>query len=379
VSGLAGLGACLDLFHSTAGIVTACQADPTLVGCERDASAPAPRDAGDAGDGAGGGSVCAPTSLQARQEADRACAWLGACETPAGRNAFGPCTLQARMAYDCASNPNHRVAGSALAFWRCLLGAASCDDVDRCVFPGGEPPCPLGSAFASCGSPDGGNIDVLVVCDGTGGAAHGESCAMGGQTCTLGGDAGAACTGSAGFDCDNPACDGTTMLRWCPFGATASIDQGIDCADNGAGACAVFPSQENPLWAACVAAGAGDAATACAPEPTATCDEAGVATSCASGVTETIDCATLLGAPGNSSACAPGMFTRSFDWTSPCGFIPPTCASDTCDDAGAALLGCARGATLPVDCAEAGLGPCAMVPVAGDDSGAALGAACAAP
>jgi hypothetical protein len=378
-SSLAGLGACFDLFHSTGGVITACQAEPTLAGCERDASVPPMLDAGDAGDSGGPSSVCAPTSLLARQQADRACAWLGACETPVGRNAFGPCTLQARMAYDCASNPNHRVAGAAFTFWSCMLGAASCDEVDRCVFPDGPQECAVGSAFQSCGSADtGGNTDVLLVCDGKSGVVHGENCAMSGQTCTPGGSAGAACTGSAGFDCDNPGCYAKT-LQWCVSGATPSVDLGIDCADNGAQLCGGFPSTDAAAWVACVPNVSGDAAAVCTPSPAATCDDAGVATSCASGVTETIDCATLLGAPGGPGACTSGAFSQSFDWTSPCGLTTPTCTSDACDDAGVTLLGCTRGATLPVDCAEAGLGPCAMVPIVGDDAGAVLGAACATP
>ena len=45
---------------------------------------------------------------EAQQHALHACTWLGACETPMGNNAFGPCYFRALLAYDCAANPNHR-------------------------------------------------------------------------------------------------------------------------------------------------------------------------------------------------------------------------------------------------------------------------------
>jgi len=347
------LGACLDLFHSTGDVLTACQLDPSRAGCTPEAGGPQALDSV---------AVCAATSLEARQQADRACAWLGACEAPMGRNAFGPCTLQARMAYDCASNPNHRVAGGALTFWRCMLAALTCTDVAHCVFPAGPEMCPGSGAVLGCGT--GGNGDVVVACDG--GSARGENCAMAGQTCALGGNGGVGCTGAAGFACDASECSGK-LLHWCPGASPVSVDVGIDCADNGAQECSVFPSPTRP-WAACVA-GPADASASCAPSATAGCS-GGVAAMCTSGVAESLDCATLL---GTANACVPGPLSPPFDWTAPCALSPPACTADACDDAGTTLLGCTRGAVVAVSCAEAGLGPCEGVSVPGDaDAGGAL-------
>jgi len=358
------LGACLDLFHSTSDVLTACQLDPSLAGCSREAGGLQAPDSVD---------VCAATSLEARQQADRACAWLGACEAPMGRNAFGPCTLQARMAYDCASNPNHRVAGSALAFWRCMLGATTCEGVAQCVFPGGPETCPASGEFLACGR--GSNADVLVACEGGAGAARGENCAMAGQTCALGGNVGAACTGAAGFACDASACASSRFLHWCPGASPTAVDVGIDCADNGAQQCSVFPSPSSPQWAACVAAPTGDASARCDASAAAVCNS-GVAAMCTSGIAESLDCATLL---GTATACTAGPLSPPFDWTTPCALSSPACAVDACDDAGTTLVGCARGAQVPVNCAEAGLGPCEEIAAAGTPEAGGVLPACTPP
>jgi hypothetical protein len=101
-----------------------------------------------------------------------------------------------------------------------------------------------------------------------------------------------------------------------------------------------------------------------------------VATSCLSGVVETLDCATLLGSP---NACAAGALSPRFDWTSACAVSPAACAADACDDAGVVLTSCARGAALVVDCAEAGLGPCQLATEADGDGGSETRAACTPP
>src|ERR1700689_4317635 len=112
------LVACFDLLHSTADIRTACEIDAAHPGCAAESTE---------------ADFCAWTSSEARQHAVHACAWLGACETPMGRNALGPCMFQALLAYDCASNPNHRVALEAHQLWDCLQRAGSCVDVDACI------------------------------------------------------------------------------------------------------------------------------------------------------------------------------------------------------------------------------------------------------
>jgi hypothetical protein len=97
-----------------------------------------------------------------------------------------------------------------------------------------------------------------------------------------------------------------------------------------------------------------------------------VASSCLSGVAETVDCAKLLG--GTATACNAGEVAPPLDWTSPCHLDAP-CGPDTC--VGGSLRSCARGAIFTVNCAGAGLGPCE--PWGAGASGADAGArsACA--
>jgi hypothetical protein len=208
--------ACFDLFHSTSDILTACEIDAQAASC-------------------GPADFCAWSPAEARQHAQHACAWLGACETPVGRNALGPCMFQALLAYDCAANPNHRVKDPAHKLWDCLWRAQSCSDVAACA--------PLAGPTA---------------CE------------------------------DAGCSCQQSGCFGTE-LRWCDGG-----DFGIDCASNGAGRCNGYPTPNSAKWVACEAD--SDAGT-CAPDLTAQCSN-GRAQSCPSGVVETIDCQGLLGTSG---------------------------------------------------------------------------------
>jgi hypothetical protein len=329
----AALVACFDLFHSTTDVLSACEIDARAPGCATAAST----------------DFCLWPPNEARAHAQYACAWVGSCETPFGRNAFGPCMFQALLAYDCAANPNHRVRGAAHDLWDCLWQVKSCGDVDRCVFPAGAQACPGGSAATACGTDAGAgasNADVRLACGGDGGAAHGESCVLGGQSCTSNG-AGAACTGAGGTSCNIFACAvGRTQLLSCDGGA----DNGIDCAQNGGGRCVGLDGGAAP-WVACLAE--SDAAP-CAPDTSATCSK-GIASSCPSGVPETIDCEALL---GSTIACNPGPLTPAFDWTSPCGVDAAPCI-ESCADGG--LVGCARGAAFSTSCNQQGLGACRPV------------------
>jgi hypothetical protein len=88
-------------------------------------------------------------------------------------------------------------------------------------------------------------------------------------------------------------------------------------------------------------------------------------------VAERLDCQALLGAP---DACVAGALSPPFDWTSPCQVTPATCAAESCS--GTVLTACARGASLSVDCASQGLGPCRLVST---DTGTQQHAACTAP
>jgi len=114
----AALVACVDLFHSTSDVLTACQRDAQAPGCTLEAGVDAGTD------------FCAWSDEVARQNAAHACAWLGACESPLGRNAFGSCMFEALLAYDCAANPDHRAKGKAHALWDRLWQANSCEAVN---------------------------------------------------------------------------------------------------------------------------------------------------------------------------------------------------------------------------------------------------------
>jgi hypothetical protein len=375
----AGLVACFDLFHSTGDVLTACQVDAQTPGCRADAGAvDAEIDAAT--------DFCTWPESEARANAQSACAWLGACETPLGRNAFGACMFAALLAYDCHANPDHPVKGKAHAIWDCLWQARTCGAVDTCVFPQGRPRCG-GGPFVACATQDGGppNADVRVECPADGGTPTGENCALWGQTC--GGDLSeGVCAGSAGAPAIGCALEGgscmDTALHWCASG----YDVGIDCADNGARGCKGFSTAtdaEPAAWVACQPQGEG---ATCQPDASARCDN-GVAVSCPAGTVETLDCAALL--LQNAQGCTPGMLTPPFDWTSPCQVVGEDAGeggtvgdggdmgdASPCTDScmgGTMLNGCYRGASFSLDCMQVGLGPCQIVQT---DVGRAFNAAC---
>jgi hypothetical protein len=368
----AGLVACFDLFHSTADVHTACDLDARASGCPSAPGSDASADAAAPPD-AGATDFCAWPSAEARQHAQHACAWLGACETPMGRNAFGPCMFEALLAYDCAANPNHGVTTKAHALWDCLWQVKSCRGVDDCVFPQGTRGCGSSGNYTACGTEADGaavNTDVRVECVDGGVPpypnAHGENCAFWGQTCASDGVI-ERCAGAGGLGCGSGrGCSGTPRneLLWCVDGG----DVGIDCANRGTkpGCNAYFPNGSDAGWVACMAE--SDAGS-CPPDASAACSN-GIALSCPSGVLEKIDCASLL---QSVAGCTPGALAPPFDWTSPCGVVPEHC-TESCTDAG--LTGCARGAAFALDCAAEGLGPCGEVST---DKGSAVHAACAPP
>jgi hypothetical protein len=364
-----GIVACVDLFHSTSDVLTACELDAHTPGCGMEASVEAGTEAG--------ASFCSWSASTARTNAEHACAWLGACETPLGRNAYGSCMFEALLAYDCAANPNHPVKGETLALWSCLWQAQSCAAIASCVFPQGPQSCAAGS-FVTCASQNGQppNVDVRAECV-DGGPARGENCALWGQTCggNLSVGVCAASSGEAGIDCNSSRCD-QGVLHWC---APDGGDIGIECTSNGAQQCSGFPSATAAQWLACIPQTDG---AACVPDASASC-AGGVATSCPAGLVEKVDCAALLGDPG---ACVPGNLSPPFDWTSPCTLTPDvTDAGDasaedaaTCTEScnGDQLVACYRGAPFTLDCAQVGLGACKMVAT---DEGTTVHPACSAP
>jgi hypothetical protein len=351
----ASLVACFDLFHSTSGIVSQCQLDAQA--CDDGA---AQVDA--ATDGGTDFSLFTPDEAVAH--AQHACAWLGACQTPLGSNAFGACMFDALLAYDVGANPNHPVRGETHALWDCLWQVQSCGDVARCVFPSGLAVCQTTTDLTTCGKANG---DVVIECR-DGGLAVGDNCAQTGQTCATT-DAGPVCGGgSVGANGCKEECDGA-HLHWC---GASGVDVGLDCASNGAGQCAGFPGGGAVDWIACVAS---SDAGACDASATAQCSN-GYAISCPSGVVEAVYCPTLLQLLDPSvTSCVTGNLSPPFDWTSPCVVPEGGCTADSCDGDGG-VVGCARGAAYAVDCASQGLGPCTMVAT---NVGAAMNAACTAP
>jgi hypothetical protein len=355
----AALVACVDLFHGTADVLTACEIDSSIAGCtDAGATVESSVDAGT--------DFCTWPEGQAQQSAEHACAWLGACETPMGRNAFGSCMFEALLAYDCTANPNHPVREKAHQLWDCLWQAGSCADVDTCIFPSKPQQCGTnGTACGTAASGSANNYDVRVECV-DGGSTHGENCALWGQTCASTGNGGycAGNAGAAGLACNGQECTGS-VIHWCADGG----DFGIDCASNGAGSCSGFPTPSNANWVACRPLADGGA---CTPDASAGCS-GGIATSCPAGVLETIDCSQLL---LDVHGCTPGLLSLPFDWTSPCVVDAPDASPCVEGCSGTQLTGCTRGTSYSIDCSQVGLGACRMVTT---DDGVAMHAACGRP
>ncbi len=343
------LVACIDLFHGTDDILTACQIDAAVPGCG-DAGAAVPEAGPEA---APPTDFCKWDDTTALANARHACAWLAACETPMGGNALGPCMFEALLAYDCAANPDHRAQGEAHRLWDCLWQATTCSAVDACVFPSGPQAC--GSNGTACATATD-NLDVRVECV-DGGKTHGENCALWGQTCASSPATGGVCAGSggaAGVACNAQECAGTS-LHWCVDGG----DIGLDCASNGAQSCGGYPDASSATWIACVPGGDG---AACAPSLAVTCD-AGLATTCLTGAVESLNCKSLLGSVDSCESA--DALAPPFDWRAACA-IDLADASPCVEACGGGeppttLTGCTRGATYTLDCTQVGLGPCRVV------------------
>jgi hypothetical protein len=336
---VAGFVAC-DLFHST-DFPTLCDLDSSAPGCFDagakviEASPPPP----------GPTNFCGWDQPTARSHAERACAWLSACESPLGDNDFGPCMVHALLAYDCTANPNRPVRGALHDYWDALWQATSCRDVDRVVFPGAGaadkvPPCASGGGFAACGTAyDGGdNSNVRVECDQADAQARGENCLVQGRTCAAG-----ACVGTSLGSCTMSGCT-MASLHDCN---EAGIDKGTDCTLFGDGACVA-----NDAGPACASTGT----IPCPPAVTVTCSEAGAAQGCPAGTSETIDCTTLTG-PGT---CSAGQASPAWDVSSACMVDGGVCGLDTCAGTDT-LTSCARGQTFATSCVAWSLGECGIV------------------
>lgn len=303
----AGLVACFDLFHSTSGILDACQLDAEA--CVE-----------------AGTNFCSWDGGTAYTNAGIACAWLEACETPIQHHDFGDCMLRALLAYDCNAS-SAQPTGTTKQLWDALWQAKSCADVRRLVFyPENPVPCGPGHTGYGClqMGTDGGYA-TLVYCVDAGLPAAAENCALWNQTC----------------DPNTNDCVGC-----------------LGCYADGGG---------------------------CTPDSPATCTN-GSASSCPSGMPETINCSELLQTPA-PTGCNPGPLSNPTDPTSACyldaGAIVNDAGLDA--DAGAAMsgctescngtmvTGCAHGAAYTFDCQAIDAG-CQAVP---SPDGVMHGAACA--
>ncbi len=338
-SGGAAFVAC-DLFHSTE-FATLCDVNP---------------DAGACRDGDAGTNFCTWDSGVALEKAQHACAWLSACESPLGNNDFGPCMIQALLAYDCSTNPNRPVLGELHTYWDALSNAQSCKDVDDVVFPGEAPTCANGGGFVGCGVLNGSsdNRTVRVECYVVDAQASGENCLAQGRTC----DAGSCVPGPAPSCIQG--CEGST-LHVCD---DAGVDNGTDCKFFGGGRCL----DDGGVFAC---SSSGDAS--CPATQTVAC-AGDLAQGCPAGTKEQVDCHALTG----TGTCNAGTVSPAQGVAGACfvhgeaGICPP----DSCTDGGASLVSCARGQTFSVSCADVGLGPCHVVPTV---DGTGPRAACSGP
>jgi hypothetical protein len=338
--------ACVDLFHGT-DFETLCTASPDDPACSNDASAAADVDTerGTVDAAHPHPDFCAWSAAEARSQALRACAWLGACEGPLGESAFGPCAVRAQLAFDCGANPSLRPRGAVDAFWACLATVTSCADVDRCVFPAGVQDCvavPTSSSLA-CGTTT--NSGVRLECAGPAGRARGiEPCVMLGKTCSPEDTSTATCTGALAFDCTTDVCSGTSAVDCTPAGVR-SLDRGLDCAGYGGGTCV---RGDGGLLCA-----AGASAPTCTTETLPHCD-GNVATSCVAGREIRVDCARV------GLACSVADKPATFDPAAACGIrTAGACtAADACN--GDTVKSCGRGALHELNCASVGLGKCAL-------------------
>ncbi len=348
VAGASAL-ACFDVFHSTS-FETACAIDAAA--CEDGGAVVA--DSGSPGSADASTDFCAWDAGTAQQVAVRACAWLGACAGAIADDAYGPCLLRATLAYDCSANPARPVMGAAHAYWDCLSKVASCGDVEACLEPSGTRGKCSTTATGYAGCEGSTNPATFIACDA--GAATGtapaaiESCAAFGQACFSSG-LGASCSGSP-TACTTPgtSCGDDGGLHDCdPDGGV--LDFGVSCASFGAGQCVTLPSGS----AACLAAGQ----PSCAASSAVSCDTNGVATGCPSGVPELVTCPAVPGL-----ACNPTAPGRPWDVSRACYTGP--CGTDSCSADRETLTSCVRGATVSLDCAKQGLGPCALATYPGD-------------
>lgn len=344
--GTTSAAACVDLFHST-DYVTLCTIDAAA--CAPDGAPPVDAaEPTDAGLEAAPPPIdfCAWTSEQAKANAERACAWMGACLGALEHSSFGACMIRALAAYDCRFNPSLRPRGQAHAQWACLVGVSSCEQVRACLFGATPPVCQAVEAgtFTACSVDEG----AVVECGRPEPASPPvgvEPCLLEGRSCTRVDTSTAVCTGKHGIDCSgSPRCDGAHAVE-----CKDTTDVGIDCSSFGSGRCA-----------------ADDAGVGCAPIEDAgtctnaspvTCDDAGVARRCLDGKEIAIAC-DVIGqgcvAPPSGSAVDPIAACTNTNTATSCS-DPDECSGDV-------LRSCAQGKLFELKCSSVGLRECVPPP-----------------
>jgi hypothetical protein len=276
---------------------------------------------------------CGLSPSEATLQAERACAWLGACESPIGSQQFAACVTLALRVFNCSIEPGQLAKGKALDIWSCLTTVTGCADVRRCLIGERTEVCLEASAYLNCSKSSPG---VRVGCRDN--LIAFENCAAWGQTCVAhSGRDDAQCGGSTSEASCNDGCIGASSLRGCVSRGASARDEGFDCSLRGDGRC------EN---GACVGPGA-----ACSEAATVTCtyDNASL---CFAGRWQTIACGAL------GMKCLEGALPRAWDPSSAC-VGRSTCTGDRCS--GATLISCSSAVERSVNCAAVGLGNCEVV------------------
>lgn len=336
-----------DIFHST-DLPTKCSDG----GCADSA----PMDAGV--------SPFTTDSVKAFQYAQQVCAWLAACESPMGHNMTGTCLVDAVLAYDRTINPNRAPKGAARTFWQCAFDASTtgratgpdagnrCDAMYACVYPTSKTGEACGGMFVGCAGMD---PSTRIDCRGSAPniVAAAEPCKAQGKACSAqGGNSNALCTGPQGQTCMTTGCTGSAMS----FCDDAGVDLGQDCSLVGGGTCTdVFDA------GACKPEGPGS----CVPTQNVTCDDAGVAHGCMTGVPETVDCKGLLG------DCVEGLVPTYQPPSRACTRAIAACTMDKCSNG--SINACMRGRLVMIDCGAVGLGPCTTIQTSTDGPQPACG------
>lgn len=350
---LSGGAACVDLFHATD--FELCKTDPETGACAIDAGADATSATSDATIDSGDSPIelCQQEPRQARAIAERTCARLRACEGSFDGQALGSCIFHAQGVLDCAIVPGTELYGAMADYWRCLVNAKTCDDIDTCIFHGPPPTCITedGSpnAFTQCmrgfGDDESSPPSIRVECAEDSKRPRAvESCAATAQTCTVGNDGVARCTGKLGASgCPSPSkCDGSYLVS-CVDGDP--VDHGQDCSQSGARECV-----EDDGGARCAA----EDVDVCL-RGSILCDDGVAYVACKDGTSRTFDCG-ALGMECDDKPTATKMFFQSACRSKSSKLCDPSEQPDTCEDGDVST--CTYFERRRISCRELGLGPC---------------------